>query len=80
MWDLHDDIAGVTAAIDDLLEQVIEILQGNDTHRIGVRLVESLEQLDHVLVGLALEVLEPVVAFLHARQVGRIAQVPNHGQ
>src|SRR3954465_10063065 len=52
--DLHDDIAGVAAAVDRLLHHLIKLLQDDQFLGVVRPVIKILQQREHDLVGLAL--------------------------
>ena len=57
-YDLHDDVAGVTAAIDDLFDHFQEVLEDDKFLGIVGAVVELLELFEHDLVGFTFGPLE----------------------
>src|SRR5215217_6653739 len=49
--DLGNDIAGVAAAVDDLLEEVVEVALGHCLDGVHASGIDHLEVADHELVG-----------------------------
>ena len=71
--DVGDDIAGVPAAVDDLFQQLVKVLQRNDLHWLMFAAEQLLVERRHVVVSLAFEKLELVIEGLHLFQVHALA-------
>src|ERR1041385_798190 len=59
--DMENDIAGVAAAVEDLLDQFVEIFQDDDVDSTEIAVVKAAQRFDHQFVGFAFNMLEGVV-------------------
>ena len=76
--DLHDDVAGVVAAVNDLFHQFINIADGHGAEGFVFAAVKFAQQFVHVFVRLGLDELEPVIERLDLFQVLHVAQLLDH--
>src|ERR1043166_2541103 len=76
--DVEDDIAGVAAAIENFLQQFVEIFKHHRRDRIVFSSVKVTQHFEHQFVSIAFDPLEGVVEVLHAVEIGFLAQRLNH--
>src|SRR5437899_11094794 len=78
--DLQDDVAGVTAAIDHLLQQIVEVAEENHVLGVVVAVVKIAQQIELEFVGIAYDGLKVVIDIAQGRNVGPLAQLRYHGE
>ena len=61
---MGDDIPGIAAAVDDFLEQVVKVAQGEYFDRLVPTRIQLAEEVERVLVSLAFDLLDLAVHFL----------------
>ena len=76
--DAHHDVAGVAAAVHGAFHQLVDFLLDDEFLGVVGAVVKFLDEVEHDLVGLALGVLEAVVGFADALDVGAAAELLDH--
>src|ERR1700736_1179616 len=76
--DLQNDVSRVAAAVNDLLEQIVNVAQEDDVLGIIIAVVKIAQQLKLQLVSVALDALQPVVFLSRAGRVDAFAQIFHH--
>src|ERR1700730_11079620 len=76
--DLQNDVSRVSAAVDHLLEQIVNVAQKDDVLGIIVAVVKIAQELKLQLVSIALDALQPVVFLSRVRRVDAFAQIFHH--
>src|SRR5712672_2448464 len=72
--DVENNIADIAATIENFFEQFVEILENDYGHGAVIRIIEIPQNLEHDIVGLALDTLELIVLGFYAFQIDPLSQ------
>src|SRR5438270_6885344 len=72
--DMEDNVADITAAVENLFQQFVEVLQYDHAHGAMIAIVEVAKQLQHQVVRVAFDLLELVVLRFDFFEVHPFAQ------
>src|SRR6202023_1408483 len=76
--DLKDDVAGVAATVDHLLEQFVKVAQKDDVFGVVIALVKIAQKLELEIIGFAFDVLQFRVHLARGPDVHSFAQLFHH--
>src|SRR5258705_5791550 len=68
-YDVKNDVADITAAVEDFLEQFVKIFEDHHAQGTVISSIEPLQSFHHQLVGFALNVLQVIILLLDLLEI-----------